>query len=105
MTNTKTSLFAVGTLTLALLAAPLTASAAEEAPAPAAKPYPLKTCLVSGEKLGEMGDPYVIIHKGQEIKFCCKDCVKSFNKEPDKYLKKLAEAGKTQDDHSGHAHH
>lgn len=105
MTTIKTSLLGIGTLTLALLAAPLMASAGEEAPAPKVKPYPLKTCLVSGEPLGEMGDPTVINHEGQEIKFCCKDCVKSFNKEPDKYLKKLAEGVKTQDDHSGHAHH
>ncbi len=55
------------------------------------KPYPLKTCVVSGDKIGEMGKPPVIIYKGQEIKFCCKDCVKDFNKNPDKYIKKLAE--------------
>jgi hypothetical protein len=51
------------------------------------KPYALTTCVVSGEKLGE--DPYVFVHKGQEIKLCCKDCLKGFNKEPDKYLKQL----------------
>ncbi len=56
-----------------------------------AKPYPLKTCVVSGEKLGEMGDPYVFVHKGQEVKLCCKSCLKDFNKNPDKYLKKMAE--------------
>jgi YHS domain-containing protein len=58
---------------------------------PPVKPYPLKTCLVSGEKLGEMGKPAVIIYKGQEIKFCCPDCIKDFNKDPDKFLKKMAE--------------
>jgi len=30
------------------------------------KPYPLTTCIVSGEKLGGMGDPYVFVHEGQE---------------------------------------
>jgi YHS domain-containing protein len=59
-----------------------------------AKPYPLKTCIVSGEKLGEMGDPVILIYKGQEMKFCCNGCVKDFKKNPDKYLKKLAEAEK-----------
>ncbi len=54
------------------------------------KPYPLDTCLVSGEKLGEMGDPVVINYQGQEIKFCCKSCVPKFNKNPDKYLGKLS---------------
>jgi len=52
-------------------------------------PYPLKTCLVSGEKVGEMGPPPVLVYKGQEIKFCCPDCVKDFKKDPDKYMKKL----------------
>jgi len=58
----------------------------------AVKPYPLKTCVVSGEKLDAMGSPYVFNHKGQEIKLCCKGCLKAFNKEPEKYLKKLATA-------------
>ena len=56
------------------------------------KPYTLKTCVVSGDKLGEMGDPYVYEYKGREIKFCCKGCLKDFNKEPEKYIKKIAEA-------------
>ena len=54
-----------------------------------AKPYPLKTCIVSGDKLGEMGSPIVKVYNGQEVKFCCKDCVKDFEKEPSKYLTKL----------------
>ena len=54
-----------------------------------AKPYPLDKCIVSDEKLGEHGKPYVFTHEGQEIKLCCKDCLKDFKKEPAKYLKKL----------------
>lgn len=53
------------------------------------KPYPLDTCLVSGEKLGSMGEPIVIIHEGQEIRFCCDACVPKFKKDPAKYLSKL----------------
>ena len=53
------------------------------------KPYPLKTCIVSGDDLGEMGKPVVFTHKGQEIKLCCKPCRKDFDKDPAKYLKKL----------------
>lgn len=60
----------------------------------AVKPYPLKTCIVSDEKLGEHGKPYVFTHEGQEIKLCCKDCLKDFKKESAKYVKKLDEAGK-----------
>ena len=59
---------------------------------PNAKPYPLKTCLVSGEELGKMGEPYRLTYKGQEIKLCCKGCEKDFNKEPEKHLQKIAAA-------------
>jgi hypothetical protein len=58
------------------------------------KPYPLSACIVSDEKLGEMGEPTVIQHKGREIKFCCADCVKSFNDDPQKYIAKLDKAAK-----------
>jgi hypothetical protein len=68
-----------------------TAPAASAAPATAAgvKPYPLTVCPVSDEKLGSMGDPVVFVHAGQEIKLCCKNCRKDFDKEPAKYLAKL----------------
>jgi hypothetical protein len=56
-----------------------------------AKPYKPDTCIVSGDKLGEMGKPVVFEYKGQEIKLCCKDCRKDFDKDPAKYLKKLEE--------------
>ena len=62
------------------------------------KPYPLKTCVVSGEKLGSMGDAYVFKHKDQEIRLCCKGCLKDFLKDPEKYHKKLAEARKQKAD-------
>ena len=55
------------------------------------KPYTLKTCPVSGEKLGEMGDPYVYEYEGREIKLCCKGCLKDFKKDPAKYIKKIEE--------------
>jgi YHS domain-containing protein len=58
------------------------------------KAYPLKTCVVSGEKLGEMGEPYVYKHEGREVQLCCKSCLKDFKKDPAKYLKKLDEAEK-----------
>lgn len=58
------------------------------------KPYPLDTCLVSGKKLGSMGEPKRIVHDGQEIKFCCGGCEEPFLKDPAKYLKQMAEAQK-----------
>jgi YHS domain-containing protein len=59
----------------------------------AVKHYPLETCLVSGEKLGSMGDAIVMNHEGQEIKFCCDSCIPKFKKDPSKYLSKLEHAG------------
>ena len=55
-----------------------------------AKPYTSDKCIVSGDKLGEMGKPVVFVHDGQEIKLCCKDCRKDFDKDPAKYMAKLA---------------
>jgi YHS domain-containing protein len=56
------------------------------------KPYPLDTCLVCGMKFDGMGKPYVFVYKGQEIKVCDKSEKTDFDKAPDKYLKKLADA-------------
>lgn len=56
---------------------------------PAESDYPLETCVVSGEKLGSMGEPFVITHDGTEVRFCCDSCVPKFKKDPAKYLAKL----------------
>ena len=81
----------VAVLLVAFCAAPLAGLAADKK-AEKAKPYPLKTCVVTDEKLGEMGDPYVFVHEGREIKLCCKSCLKAFKKDPAKYIKKIEEA-------------
>jgi YHS domain-containing protein len=60
------------------------------------EPYPLDVCVVSGEKLGEMGKPAVIQHEGREVRFCCPACIDTFKQNPAKYLKKLDEAEKNQ---------
>ncbi len=57
----------------------------------AAKAYPLETCIASGEKLGEMGEPVVMVYASQQIKFCCDSCVDDFKKEPAKFIAKLSE--------------
>ena len=57
-----------------------------------AKAYPLDKCVVTDEKLGDHGKPYVFTHKGQEVKLCCKDCLKDFNKDSAKYIKKIDDA-------------
>ena len=80
----------VAALTVSFLAAPLAGFAAEAKAEAKPKPYPLKTCVVTGEKLGgDMGEAYVFTYKGQEFKLCCKSCLKDFNKEPAKYVKKM----------------
>ena len=60
------------------------ANAAEKA-----KPYPLAKCLVSGNDLDSMGGPITKVYNGQEIKFCCKPCIKKFEANQAKYLAKL----------------
>ena len=78
-------------LTLVLMLGAASLNAAD-----APKPFPpsIKTCLVSDEKLGEHGKPYVFTHEGQEVKLCCKDCLKDFKKDPAKYMKMINEAAK-----------
>lgn len=53
------------------------------------KPYPLATCLVSGEDLDSMGGAVTEVYHGQEVKFCCESCSKDFHREPQKYLNRL----------------
>ena len=59
------------------------------------KPDLMKTCPVSGDKLGgDMGKPFVFVYQGQEVKLCCPDCKADFDKNPAKYLKKIQDAAK-----------
>jgi hypothetical protein len=88
----RVKFFVSSALIVCFLTAPLTVLAADKKEKP--KAYPLKTCIVSDEDLGSMGDPYVFTHEGQEIKLCCKSCQKDFKKEPAKYLKKLEKSDK-----------
>ena len=75
-------------LTVTIVAVSLTGRADEKKP----EPYPLNTCLVCDMKFGSMGEPYVFAYKGQEIKVCDKSEKASFDKNPDQYMKKLADA-------------
>lgn len=69
------------------------AFAADTPATPAAKvtPYPLTTCIVSGDKLDAMDGSITKVYDGQEIKFCCKSCIKTFEKDHAKYLKMVAD--------------
>jgi YHS domain-containing protein len=85
-------------LTSALLAI-ASAAAPEAAPAPSpamvGDPYPLDTCIVSGEKLGADAKVVVLadqkdpLQNGRQMKFCCPKCEASFAAEPAKYIRDL----------------
>jgi len=77
-------------LALSIGAVAVTARVDDSTNAPV-KPYPLNTCLVCGMELGSMGKPYVFVYKDQEIKVCDKSEQADFDKDPDKYMKKLAD--------------
>ena len=53
--------------------------------------YPLDTCIMSGEKLGDKSVDAVI--NNRYVKFCCADCVDSFKKDVAANMKKLDAAG------------
>ena len=73
---------------------PFSIFAAEKAKSEKVKAYPLEKCVVSDEKLGSMGKPYVFTNDNQEVKLCCKDCLKDFKKDPAKYAKMVKDAQK-----------
>lgn len=75
-------------ISLLLSACERQASTASSETAPA-DGYPLDTCVVSGEKLGSMGKPFVLTYEGQEVRLCCKSCQSHFQEDPSKYLAKL----------------
>lgn len=65
------------------------------------RPYPLDTCLVSGGKLGSMGEPATYVYNGQELQFCCRGCIPQFEKDPETYMEKLhsIEADRAEEPH------
>ena len=82
----------LGTTLIALFAlfALVLASPAKDTKPMSSKSYPLKAYIVSGVKLESVGKSVTIVHKGQDVKFCCKAGIKKFTKDPKKYLVKLA---------------
>lgn len=60
--------------------------------------YPMTKCMVSDDKLGgDMGKPIDFVVGNRLVRFCCKDCVKDFDKNPLKYLKMIDDAAKAGD--------
>lgn len=58
----------------------------------AKEPYPLTTCVVSGQPLESMGGGIDYDHEGTLVKFCCQGCIGMFQKDPAKYLAILEKA-------------
>ena len=87
----KSMLFMSIAATFALAACSKEEKAADAGKGGAGEGYPLTVCVVSGEKLGEMGKPVEYDYKGTLVKFCCKECIGKFENEPEKYLAKLKE--------------
>ncbi len=54
--------------------------------------YPLETCPVSGEKLGEMGAPVDFVYRNRLVRICCKGCKSKVLKDPAKFVARLDEA-------------
>ena len=49
-----------------------------------------KNCPVEG---GEIDAKEFVIYKGKKVAFCCAGCDKEFNKDPEKFMKQLADKG------------
>jgi YHS domain-containing protein len=47
-------------------------------------------CPVMGDKIDKQ---FYVDYKGERVYFCCKQCIADFNKEPEKYMKKLRDQG------------
>lgn len=97
----KISTLIAGTVLAVTLAAALFSARADGTNSTAAAnrkpvPYPLDTCIISGDKLGGMSEPVVFLYQtngiNQEIKFCCPMCKSEFLKSPDKYMKIIQQA-------------
>ncbi len=63
---------------------------ADKEEAPEAQ-YPVASCVVSGQDLGSMGEPYAHEIEGRKVYLCCAGCVNRLEREPEKYLEKYDE--------------
>lgn len=67
-----------------------------------------KICPVSGQKIDEK-TKVTYNYKGETYNFCCASCIDDFDKNPEKYIKKLEEEKEQgtskQEDPSNDSHH
>jgi len=60
------------------------------------KPYPLDRCVVCGMLVKGRMDGFLFAYRGQEIKLCDKSEKEIFDRNPEKYLKKILRETKEQ---------
>ncbi len=53
------------------------------------RPYPLSTCIVTDNDVASMGGAITKVYGNQEVKFCCRPCVRAYEANPAKYQAKL----------------
>ena len=58
------------------------------------KTYALETCVVSGSKLGSMGDPVEVVIANRLVRLCCGGCKGRLRGDPSKYLEMVDAAWK-----------
>jgi YHS domain-containing protein len=86
------------TIAAALIScAAITMAADKPKPTPTTKPAATqpaagkpvnKWCAVEG-KDHEIDPKVTVVYKGKTIGFCCKDCVEEFEKDPEKWVKRM----------------
>jgi len=51
--------------------------------------YPIDACVVTGARLGSMGEPVELVAGTTLVRFCCEGCVPKFKASPAEFLNKL----------------
>lgn len=51
--------------------------------------FPLDTCVVSGHKLGEMGEPVDYVYQNRLVRFCCAGCIDQFKQDAEGSIAKI----------------
>lgn len=55
--------------------------------------FPLTTCVVSGKPLRPLPDRIAVVVDGTEVQFCCDVCLERFERDSQKYLSLVRDAG------------
>lgn len=68
----------------------ITAALADLSPEDQAAARAQKVCPVSGESIGSMGPPVIVMAGERKVFLCCDGCKKDFEDNPEKYVAKLS---------------